>query len=86
MSRSKWKGLFCSSKINKHILDGKKKIEIWSRQSSIPGFLIDKTVFIHNGKTFKKLLITREKIGFKFGEFAFTKIKAKTKEKKKKKK
>lgn len=84
MSRSKWKGLFSNLKINKHILDDKKRIEIWSRQSSIPGFLINKTVFIHNGKTFKKLLVTRDKVGFKFGEFAFTKIKAKTKETKKK--
>ena len=79
MSRSVWKGLFCNSKINKNLLDDKKRIEIWSRQSSIPGFLINKTVFVHNGKTFKKILITREKLGFKFGEFAFTKIKAKTK-------
>lgn len=84
MSRSVWKGLFCSLKINKRLLGDKKRIEIWSRQSSIPGFLLNKTVFVHNGKTFKKILITREKLGFKFGEFAFTKIKAKTKETKKK--
>ena len=84
MSRSVWKGLFCSLKINKRLLGEKKRIEIWSRQSSIPGFLLNKTVFVHNGKTFKKILINREKLGFKFGEFAFTKIKAKTKETKKK--
>jgi ribosomal protein S19 len=28
---------------------------------------------VHNGKEFKKIFITREKIGFKFGEFSFTK-------------
>jgi small subunit ribosomal protein S19 len=84
MSRSIWKGLYCNLRINKSILDNKKRIEVWSRQSSIPGFLINKTVFVHNGKTFKKLLITRDKLGFKFGEFAFTKIRAKTKEIKKK--
>ena len=84
MSRSIWKGLYCNLRINKSILDSKKRIEVWSRQSSIPGFLINKTVFVHNGKTFKKLLITRDKLGFKFGEFAFTKIRAKTKEIKKK--
>jgi len=54
MSRSVWKGLFCSLKINKRLLGDKKRIEIWSRQSSIPGFLLNKTVFVHNGKTFKK--------------------------------
>lgn len=84
MSRSIWKGLYCNLRINKSILDNKKRIEVWSRQSSIPGFLINKTVFVHTGKTFKKLLITRDKLGFKFGEFAFTKIRAKTKEIKKK--
>lgn len=83
MSRSIWKGLFCNTTINKKILDTKKRIEIWSRQSSIPSFLLNKTVFVHNGKIFKKLVITREKLGYKFGEFVFTKIRAKTKDKKK---
>lgn len=85
MSRSIWKGLFCDLSIIKKNLKSNKKIEIWSRQSSIPKFLLNKTVFIHNGKTHKKLLITREKLGYKFGEFAFTKIKAKKREIKKKK-
>lgn len=84
MSRSIWKGLFCNVKINKKTIDTKKRIEIWSRQSSIPAFLLNKTVFVHNGKTFKKIFITREKLGYKFGEFAFTKVKAKKKEKKNK--
>lgn len=84
MSRSAWKNLFCSPRINRSLLNDKKRIEICSRQSSIPEFLLNKTVFIHNGKTFKKLLITRDRLGFKFGEFAFTKIKAKAKETKKK--
>jgi small subunit ribosomal protein S19 len=86
MSRAIWKGLFCDILINKKsYFENKKKIEIMSRQSSIPGFLLNKTVFIHNGKTYKKLVVTREKLGYKFGEFAFTKIKAKTKEVNKKK-
>lgn len=84
MSRAIWKGLFCDISINKKYIANNKKIEVKSRQSSIPEFLLNKTVFIHNGKTYKKLLITREKLGYKFGEFAFTKVKAKTKEKKKK--
>ena len=29
MSRSVWKGLFCSLKINKRLLGEKKRIEIW---------------------------------------------------------
>jgi small subunit ribosomal protein S19 len=85
MSRSIWKGLFCDLSINKKSVGERRRTEIWSRSSSIPFFLLNKTVFVHNGKTHKKVLITREKVGYKFGEFAFTKIKAKVKEKKKKK-
>ena len=44
-------------------------------------FLIDKTVFVHTGQVFKKILITREKVGFKFGEFVFTRTKPKHKKK-----
>jgi ribosomal protein S19 len=29
-------------------------------------------VLVHNGKDFKKMVITREKVGFKFGEFIGT--------------
>ena len=79
MSRSIWKGLYCNIKINKKIVENKKRIEIWSRQSSIPHFLLNKTVFVYNGKIFKKLIITREKLGYKFGEFAFTKLRGKKK-------
>lgn len=85
MSRSIWKGLYCSLAINKNILKSKKKINIWSRESCIPGFLLNKDVFIHNGKSFKKVLITREKLGYKFGEFASTKVHRKPKKKVKKK-
>jgi small subunit ribosomal protein S19 len=70
MSRSKWKGMFCNLKFLK--LTSKKNLKIWSRSSSIPFFLLGKIVFVHNGKDFKKIFITREKIGYKFGEFSFT--------------
>jgi small subunit ribosomal protein S19 len=50
----------------------KKKRAIWSRSSTIPEKLIGKTVFIHNGKSFIKSYITREKVGLKFGEFSYT--------------
>ena len=73
MSRSVWKGFF----ITQNLLKKQKKIKknffkIWSRNSAIPSFLIGKTVLVHNGKQFNKVLITREKIGFKFGEFSLT--------------
>ena len=84
MTRVIWKSLYCNKNINKNNFIKTKNI--WSRQSAIPAFLLNKIVFVYNGKNFKKLLITREKIGFKFGEFIFTKIRAKMKNIKKKKK
>lgn len=56
-------------------------LKIWSRASVIPGHLINKTVQVYNGKNFKKLFIKREHIGFKFGEFCFTRTYALRKKK-----
>jgi len=73
MTRSLWKGPYVSASVLKLAESPKKKnIQIWSRASVIPGFLIGQTVLVYNGKEFKKNLITRDKIGFKFGEFSFT--------------
>jgi len=30
-------------------------------------------VFVYNGKIFKKIYISRDNVGYKFGEFVFTK-------------
>lgn len=67
MGRSKWKLNFSDLNLKKQNIK-----KIWSRDSVINSGLIDKAVSIHNGKEFKDLLITREKIGFKFGEFINT--------------
>jgi ribosomal protein S19 len=72
MSRSNWKGPFLDKFLLKKSLINNQKV--WSRRSVIPYFLIGKNVLVHNGKTFKKILITREKIGFKFGEFCLTRL------------
>jgi small subunit ribosomal protein S19 len=68
MSRSIWKGPFLDKSLLKKLVPSK----IWCRSSIIPSRLIGKTVLIHNGKTFKRVIIDREKVGFKFGEFSFT--------------
>ena len=70
MNRSSWKGPFINASIIKKKSIKSKKI--WSRSSVIPSFLIGETVLIHNGKEFKRVVINREKVGFKFGEFSFT--------------
>jgi ribosomal protein S19 len=72
MRRSKWKGNFIDNSVLKLSFQKKKQLKIWSRRSVIPSFLIGDTVLIYNGKEFKKVKITREKVGFKFGEFSTT--------------
>jgi ribosomal protein S19 len=77
MRRSKWKGNFIDNSVLKLSKLSKKK-KIYSRRSVVPYFLIGANVLIHNGKEFKKIKITREKVGFKFGAFCPTrKYKAK---------
>lgn len=49
-----------------------KKKYIWNRNSVIPYSLVGTYVFIHNGKSLVKTDITKEKVGFKFGEFVPT--------------
>jgi small subunit ribosomal protein S19 len=96
MTRSIWKGNFISKsllrssfekKIQKDI-ENKRTYKIWNRNSCIPYFLVNKTVLVHTGKEFKQIFINRGKVGFKFGEFAYTrtlkkKIQKKAKIKKK---
>ncbi len=70
MSRSVWKGFY----ITKNLLKKNKKnfFKIWSRNSAIPSFFVGKTALVYNGKQFHKVFITREKVGYKFGEFSLT--------------
>lgn len=91
MSRAKWKGLFLEKSILNLFkkLKKKKKLKIYSRSSSIPSFLINKYTLIYDGKEFRKTFINREKVGYKFGEFAYSRkknnVKNKFKNSKKKK-
>jgi len=80
MSRSKWKGF----NVSKNLIKLKSNfLTITDRSSCISNYYLGKLVKIYNGKEFKILNITRDKIGYKFGEFSFTR---KMYEKKKKKK
>jgi ribosomal protein S19 len=87
MSRSKWKTPYINLKAIKNVFL-KKKITVL-RSSTIPFLLLNKTVDVYNGKIFKKITITRNKIGFKFGEFVPTRnlpvVKKKQKQKLKQK-
>lgn len=82
----KWKSPFISQavlRVVKKNLNNQKKYQklakIWSRNSVIPSGLIGKSVLVYSGNFFKKLSITREKIGYKFGEFCRTRTSPKGK-------
>lgn len=72
MSRSSWKGLYINSFIGSNKFLQKSKKVVWTRNSVIPESLVNQIVHVHNGKTFVKVFISREKVGFKLGEFAPT--------------
>lgn len=75
MSRSKWKGPFIHFKFLKNKFLKNKLFKVWSRNSFILSSFINFKFLIHCGKTFKNLIITREKIGYKLGEFCTTRAK-----------
>lgn len=43
------------------------------RSSSIPNCFINAKVYIHKGNKSKKLTVYKNVVGYKFGEFSFTK-------------
>jgi small subunit ribosomal protein S19 len=88
MSRSIWKGPFVHTKLFKNIKKINKKplnavtVETVSRCSEIiPGFI--GTIFdVYNGKSFSKIEVSKEMVGFKLGEFSPTRKKFSFKKKK----
>ena len=85
MTRSIWKGKFIYNFLLKKKFINRKKKLIWTRNSAIPASLIGKAVYIYNGYKFIKSHITREKVGFKFGQFSYTRSLAPKKDPKAKK-
>lgn len=88
MSRSKWKGPFVDPKLFKDITPTNKRsqtpVKTISRCSEIiPGF-VGTNFNVYNGKTFSKIEVTKEMVGFKLGEFSPTRKKFSFKKKKKK--
>lgn len=75
MGRARWKGPFIHSKFlknkNKNNMSD-LSVFIMSRASVVLSAFVGYKVLIHTGKVFKKVFITREKVGYKFGEFCAT--------------
>jgi ribosomal protein S19 len=88
MSRSIWKP---SINLNENFNNfNNKKIKITERNSIITSNFLNKKVSIYNGKVFINTFIDKSKIGYKFGEFAYSRkpciYKTKTEKSKKGKK
>jgi small subunit ribosomal protein S19 len=75
MSRSKWKSPYIESTIWHQIHEKKKHLKIFSRNSYILPQFINLNFKVHNGKSFINLSITKNMIGYKFGEFVPTRKK-----------
>lgn len=75
MSRSKWKGPFIHFKLLKSKFLKNKLFKVWFRDSIILSVFINFKFVVHCGHFFKNLVITREKVGYKFGEFCTTRSK-----------
>lgn len=80
MARSKWKNKFFSFDLWKKIIFIKQNLfkkvtkkDKHFRSSSIPLCFNLLKIGIHKGNIFKKLYITKHIVGYKFGEFSFTK-------------
>lgn len=90
MVRSLYKGPFINNKLLKDAIHAKennvKFIYTRSRSSTITFDFIDLMVYIYNGKKYFPLRINEDMLGYKFGDFIFTKKKMVFKKKKKKKK
>jgi len=79
MGRSNWKFKFFSKSLWRKILKFIKFKEIkykktifFNRSSSIPKCLIGFNIKIHKGLGFRKLFVNKYNVGFKLGEFSFS--------------
>lgn len=71
--RSLWKGFFIDNSLTADKIASKKNyFKVWSRNTTISKYLLNKTIYVYNGKTFEKLYITGDMLGFKIGDFVFT--------------
>lgn len=77
MKRSKWKGMYVKTNFRKTSVNN-----IISRRTSIIPELVGKTIKIHNGNKFKEILITKDMINHKAGEFSKTRANFEFKKKK----
>ena len=84
MKRSKWKGPFINSIKSLKNLEKKKLLKRVPRNLTIIPKFINHCFEIHTGNKYSEILVTKEMIGHKFGEFSATRKPFVFKKKKKK--
>jgi len=72
--RSHWKIPYIYNIFVTKIHGVKKVYKTHNRKTIIPNTLLSKTLSIYNGKKYLPVVIKREMIGHKAGEFAITKV------------
>ena len=77
MSRSTKKGPYIDQKLLRKVLNQKQTgdktpIKTWARASQIPPEFVGHTLAIHNGRIFIPVFITEAMVGYRLGEFSFT--------------
>lgn len=79
MARSRWKLSFFSNFLWRKIVFFKKKSNFknkrfifYNRSSNIPHCLMNNHFRIHKGNNFRRIIVNIYNIGYKFGEFSFT--------------
>ena len=82
MNKSLKKPLYVHNSILKKIKLGKDITQIWDKSSVILPIWVEKEVLIYNGHQWKKLQVSSNMIGRKFGEFCITRIQTVHKKKK----
>ena len=56
-----------------------KAFEIISRNVKIDFFIIGKSFKVYNGRIFNSIFVSEAIVGFRFGEFSFTRVSSKKK-------
>jgi small subunit ribosomal protein S19 len=72
MSRPMWKGPAFNTNFYKNIFLLQKR-KTCSRSTAVPKKLMGRTVFVYSGNSFKRCSISRARVGFKLGEFSYSK-------------
>ena len=76
MARSSWKFNYINSSLYKYTFfskfKNKKIVKAFCRGSYVPKFFLKKSILVHKGNVFAKIVFSKYHIGFKIGEFGVT--------------